>query len=152
MAKRIIFTPVLDSNGKQVVRQPQNGEWAKSEYGFGLWDYINPCKYHYPIYTRSEEEMPVPEKWRTGYYQVTLRVADRGGKFTQRNRRTAEGGCYFVVRPAQPGRDSRILLQLSTNTYNAYNNWGGFSLYAFHGQGGNQGHRVSFQRPPWLLR
>jgi hypothetical protein len=93
----------------------------------------------------------IPAQWRTGYYQVTLRAADRGGKFTQRNRRTAEGSCYFVVRPAQPGKDAKVLLQLSTNTYNAYNNWGGFSLYAYHGQGGNQGHRVSFQRPPSTL-
>ena len=95
--------------------------------------------------------MKIPAQWRTGYYQVTLRASDRGGKFTQRNRRTAEGGCYFVMRPAQPGREAKILLQLSTNTYNAYNNWGGFSLYSYHGQGGNQGHRVSFQRPPSSL-
>ena len=47
-----------------------------------------------------------------------------------------------------PGKTSRVLLQLSTNTYNAYNNWGGFSLYAYNGKGGNQGHQVSFQRPP----
>jgi hypothetical protein len=39
------------------------------------------------------------------------------------------------------------LLQLSTNTYNAYNNWGGSSLYAFHGRANLQGHRVSFDRP-----
>lgn len=87
-------------------------------------------------------------EWRSGYYQVTLRVSDGGGKFTQRNRRTAEGSCYFVLRPAEPGKASRILLQLSTHTYNAYNNWGGFSLYAYNGRGGNQGHRVSYERPP----
>jgi hypothetical protein len=39
------------------------------------------------------------------------------------------------------------LLQLATNTYNAYNNWGGGSLYGFHGRAGLQGHRVSFDRP-----
>jgi hypothetical protein len=54
---------------------------------------------------------------------------------------------YFVVRSAHPGRDTKILLQLATNTYNAYNNWGGFSLYAYNGRGKNQGSRVSFHRP-----
>jgi hypothetical protein len=34
----------------------------------------------------------------------------------------------FVIRPAEPGA-SRILCQLSFNTYQAYNPWGGFSFY-----------------------
>ncbi len=90
----------------------------------------------------------IPAEWRSGYYHVSFRARDGGGKFTQRNTRTAEGSCYFVLRPAEPGKASKILLQLSTHTYNAYNNWGGFSLYAYHGRGGNQGHRVSYERPP----
>ncbi|MFI5457631.1 MAG: N,N-dimethylformamidase beta subunit family domain-containing protein [Isosphaerales bacterium] len=32
----------------------------------------------------------VPADWRSGYYNVRLRVADNGGKFVGRNRRTAE--------------------------------------------------------------
>jgi hypothetical protein len=92
--------------------------------------------------------LPIPDSWKTGYYTVRMRVADRGGEFTQRNERTAQGTCFFVVRPAHPGRDTQILLQLSTNTYNAYNNWGGFSLYAYHGKDHVQGRRVSFDRPP----
>ncbi len=92
--------------------------------------------------------MKIPEAWRSGYYHVTLRARDGGGKYVQRNSRTAEGSCYFIVRPAEPGKETKILLQLATHTYNAYNNWGGFSLYAFHGRGGNQGHRVSSERPP----
>lgn len=92
--------------------------------------------------------LTVPNEWRSGYYEVRLRVSDRGGRFTGRGRRTAESTCFFVVRSASPGTDTKILLQLSTNTYNAYNNWGGFSLYAYHGRGGVQGHRVSFDRPP----
>ncbi len=66
---------------------------------------------------------------------------------TQRGRRTAESDLYFVVRPKSPGSTSKILLQLSANTYNAYNNWGGFSLYAYNGRAKNQGSRVSFHRP-----
>ena len=93
-------------------------------------------------------KLNIPAAWRSGYYHVALRVRDGGGKFIQRNTRTAEGSCHFVLRAAEPGRDTKILLQLASNTYNAYNNWGGFSLYAYHGRGGIQGHRVAFERPP----
>ena len=91
--------------------------------------------------------MPIPTDWPAGYYQVTFRVADSGGKFVVRNRRTAEADTFFVVRSAEPGVNSKILLQLATNTYNAYTNWGGGSLYGFHGRAKLQGNRVSFQRP-----
>lgn len=95
--------------------------------------------------------VPIPAEWRSGYYVVRFSVTDGGGKWTQRGRRTAEGECYFVLRSSAPGTSSKILVELPTNTYNAYNNWGGFSLYAYHGRGGNQGYRVSFSRPPISL-
>ena len=91
--------------------------------------------------------VPVAESWRSGYYVASLRAEDNGGAYTQRGRRTAESDLYFVVRPKSPGSTSKILLQLSANTYNAYNNWGGFSLYAYNGRAKNQGSRVSFHRP-----
>ena len=78
----------------------------------------------------------IPAEWKTGYYRALLE-ADNGGK----------GSLFFVVRSSQPGQDTKILLQLATNTYNAYTNWGGHSLYSYHGRGGLQGHRVSFARP-----
>jgi hypothetical protein len=91
--------------------------------------------------------LEIPREWRSGYYEVRLRVEDRGGKFIGRNRRSAEGELFFIVRSPEPGVASPILLQLATNTYNAYNNWGGSSLYGYHGRAGLQGHRVSFDRP-----
>ena len=54
---------------------------------------------------------------------------------------------YFVVRSPKPGQTARILVPLSTNTYNAYNNWGGYSLYSYNGRDKVQGRRVSFDRP-----
>jgi hypothetical protein len=90
----------------------------------------------------------VPADWKSGYYSISLSVEDGGGAFIQRGRRTASGEAYFVLRASEPGKTSPILLQLSTNTYNAYNNWGGHSLYAYHDRDGLQGNRVSFQRPP----
>ena len=90
--------------------------------------------------------LEVPASWRCGYYEFALRAEDQGGKFVGRGRRTAESRGFFIVRPSGP-TDARILLQLATNTYSAYNNWGGYSFYSYHGRGGLQGHRVSFDRP-----
>jgi len=90
----------------------------------------------------------IPADWKSGYYSISLTVEDRGGEFVQRGRRTASGEAFFVIRATQPGQSSQILLQLATNTYNAYNNWGGHSLYAYHARAKLQGHRVSFDRPP----
>ncbi len=115
---------------------------------------IKGAAYDIPEYASSQgcgwppaHAFGVGHDWRSGYYEVTLSVRDHGGGFTHRTRRRAEGVLHFVVRAAAPGRDSKMLLQLATNTYNAYNNWGGYSLYAYHGRGGVQGHRVSFDRP-----
>lgn len=77
----------------------------------------------------------IPEDQRSGYYEVILRSTDeRTGQLT-------EGRAFFVVRPraAQP-RNGAILLVLATNTYSAYNDWGGPSLYTGSSQ-------VSFRRP-----
>ncbi|NNM30426.1 MAG: hypothetical protein HKO57_12970, partial [Akkermansiaceae bacterium] len=93
--------------------------------------------------------LPIPADWKSGYYRVVLRTGDRGEKFVRRASRSARATCFFVLREAPDIEDpAPILLQLATNTYNAYNNWGGFSLYAYHSRGGNAGHRVSFHRPP----
>ncbi|MBL9117534.1 MAG: hypothetical protein JNJ83_21190 [Verrucomicrobiaceae bacterium] len=92
--------------------------------------------------------VPVGNDWKSGFYEVAFQVSDNGGKWTHRGRRQAEGRAFFIVRQAAPGSTSKILLQLCTNTYNAYNNWGGFSVYAYNSLSKNQGSRVSFQRPP----
>ncbi len=81
----------------------------------------------------------VPRDWTSGYYEATLTGRDGD--------QTASGNLFFVVRSATPGKQASILLQLSTNTYNAYTNWGGHSLYGYHDRDGIQGHRVSFDRP-----
>lgn len=92
-------------------------------------------------------EFVVPDVWRSGYYEATLRASDSGGEFVGRGRRTAEAKLFFVVRPTMPGSNTKVLLQLTTNTYNAYNNWGGHSLYGYHARNKLQGTRVSFYRP-----
>lgn len=83
--------------------------------------------------------LTIPPSWRTGYYEVQLRGDSGEG--------SSRASLFFIVRNAKPDEGSRILLQLATNTYNAYTNWGGHSLYSYHDRDGLQGHRVSFDRP-----
>ena len=73
----------------------------------------------------------IPDTWKSGYYVAKMKVADTGSAFSYRNNRTAEGTLFFVVRAAQPGHNTKILIQLATNSYNAYNNWGGFSPVSY---------------------
>jgi len=76
--------------------------------------------------------LDVDGQWRSGYYEVVLEV-DIDGK----QRRTH---AFFVVRPAPGAANAKILLALSTNTWHAYNDFGGPNLYT-------GGTSVSLQRP-----
>ncbi len=53
-------------------------------------------------------QLTIPADWSTGYYEVTLTAKDKGGQFTHRVNRTASSKCFFVVRAAKPGVDSRF--------------------------------------------
>jgi hypothetical protein len=79
----------------------------------------------------------IPAHWRSGYYEVVLRT---GAGFRH------ETVGYFVVRAAD-AHPERPLLVLTTNTWNAYNDFGGTNLYT-------GGTHASFQRPmaPGFLR
>jgi hypothetical protein len=52
--------------------------------------------------------------------------------------------CFWVVR--NPARSGRVLVRLGTNTYQAYNDWGGHSIYP-NDDDENRGLIVSFDRP-----
>lgn len=78
----------------------------------------------------------VPASWRSGYYEIVVR--------------TTVGSChetvgFFVVRATEPD-PVRPLLVLSTNTWNAYNDFGGSNLYTTFGRP-VAATRVSFARP-----
>lgn len=75
--------------------------------------------------------VPTDETWPSGFYLVTLTAHDAPAD-------RAKGYAAFVVRGGR--RRATALLVLATNTYNAYNSWGGCSLYT-------GGKRVSFARP-----
>lgn len=69
--------------------------------------------------------------WRSGYYEVVLEV-DVDGRIRREH-------AFFVVRPPADS-SARILLALSTNTWHAYNDFGGRNFYM-------RATQVSLQRP-----
>lgn len=77
-------------------------------------------------------EVPTGIDWRSGFYLATLTAHGAPAGCD-----TAHAG--FVVR-GNPTARCAALWVLDTNTWNAYNTWGGQSLYT-------GGHRVSFARP-----
>lgn len=78
-------------------------------------------------------QIPVGE-WASGFHLVTLTAhgAAEG--------REVAHACFVVRPPRGQKRPGRALLVLATNTWNAYNTWGGMSLYT-------GGREVSFSRP-----
>lgn len=86
-------------------------------------------------------ELTIPTDWVSGIYIAKLVRPDTGG----------ENYILFVVRDDQ--RKSAILYQQSVTTYQAYNPYGGKSLYDTHSNGcttvtgSRRGISVSFDRP-----
>lgn len=97
-----------------------------------------------PAYTLS-----IPNDWASGVYMVKL-TAGRDDALGD------EAYIQFVVR--DDARHSDLLVQLPANTYQAYNQWGGASLYksarhgVLHADGSLSAVKVSFNRPYAGLR
>jgi len=85
-------------------------------------------------------QLQVPDSWLSGVYLALL--TDRNSKQTY---------VPFVVR--QDDRPAALLFKTSFNTYQAYNAWGGKSLYDYNSRGGKTvggspaGVKASFNRP-----
>ena len=83
--------------------------------------------------------------WPAGYYSADF-VSDissprEGQPGSFRDAHIAQ----IIVRPARPRGE--VLVKLGTNTYQAYNDWGGFSLYTGGRDEMARGPMVSFDRP-----
>ncbi|MEY2591878.1 MAG: hypothetical protein QOJ67_3862 [Acidimicrobiaceae bacterium] len=74
----------------------------------------------------------VDPAWRSGYYEVVLEIEVDG--------KARRDHAFFVVRPKIGESSAPILLALSTNTWHAYNDFGGWNLYT-------GATSVSLQRP-----
>jgi hypothetical protein len=100
----------------------------------------------------------IPSTWPSGFYYAKL--------FLPGHEQDSVGYIPFVVRAANPGSTSKTLCVIAWNTYQAYNWWGGGSLYYYTGIFGSEDssagtpsipviRKVSFRRPfgvqwvPW---
>jgi hypothetical protein len=88
---------------------------------------LTECRWNSPYVVRTQAS------WKSGVYLAKLTTTAGKSSYVM-----------FVVR--DDANPSPYLLQLGINTYQAYNNWGGRSLYNFNSTGGNA-HKVSLNRP-----
>jgi uncharacterized repeat protein (TIGR01451 family) len=79
------------------------------------------------------DSFQLPPDAVSGYYRVRFLLA------------SGQAAATFVIVRAPPGVQSAILVQVPVNTWEAYNAWGGRSLYDLPGAA--RANRVSFDRP-----
>ena len=85
----------------------------------------------------------VGSDWVSGYYQIRAQMLTGAGA-------GASATTYLVVRARRSHSD--VLVQVPVNTWEAYNGWGGKSLYDISSTNAKPAIRVSFDRPfAWWL-
>jgi hypothetical protein len=82
------------------------------------------------VYTLS-----IPANWTSGLYYATFGSGSQGCTVP------------FVVRPVSPTAGVKVLVQIPVTTAQAYNNYGGKSLYSYNSTGSVPATKVSFDRP-----
>jgi len=92
------------------------------------------CRWENPIELTIPGRTSQEEPWPSGYYLAKLTAEPTG----------EQSYILFVVR--EDARPSIYLVQSSVTTFQAYNNWGGKSLYDFNSAGG-RAVAVSLSRP-----
>jgi len=92
-----------------------------------------PIRANWPI----TDTLHVGDDWTSGYYlaEATITYGIDYGRVAS---------AIFIVHPNDATTGSKILVQVPVNTWEAYNSWGGKSLYDFTG---DRMYRVSFERP-----
>jgi hypothetical protein len=85
----------------------------------------------------TTDTLAIDPTWVSGYYLIRVLLLD--GPQPGRSATT-----YLIVNSPQP--DTRMLIQVPVNTWQAYNPWGGRSTYDLSGLGPRANH-VSFDRP-----
>jgi hypothetical protein len=91
--------------------------------------FINGCNW------KASAEITIPLTWASGVYEADFPSADTMKKL------------IFIVREKDLGKHSKIVICLTANTWQAYNNWGGRSLYDFNSYSQTASVKISFNRP-----
>lgn len=94
---------------------------------------VQPQRANWPV----TDVLHTDPQWTSGYYLVEA-VATNTSSLGR------IGETYFVLHQPSDQTPSQILVQAPVNTWEAYNNWGGRSLYNFPLP---RAYRVSFERP-----
>jgi hypothetical protein len=87
---------------------------------------------------RVTDDVEIPADAVSGYYEAKLEIASGAHA-------GAVGSVPLIVRQSPAARPSAVLVQVPVNTWEAYNPWGGKSLYQFNT--GRHAVEVSFDRP-----
>ncbi len=104
-----VFYPLYDKNGVAIYP----GDTSRFPV-----DYCTGCNWS------SAFSITIPSNWPSGFYYAKLTLSADASKV---------GVIPFVVKEDQPGSTSNILLVIAWNTYQAYNYFGGGSLYWWTG-------------------
>ncbi len=91
--------------------------------------YANGCAW------KSTAEILITDDWKSGVYEADFPISSGYEKL------------IFIVREKVLGSYSNTVVCLTLNTWQAYNNWGGKSLYPFNSTDGISTPKVSFERP-----
>jgi len=91
--------------------------------------------YFYGCKWKKNAGIIIPNEWSSGVYEADLPTSS-GIK-----------PIIFVVREKILASTSKILVNLTTNTWQAYNNYGGKSLYHFNSTNTDECPRLSLNRP-----
>jgi hypothetical protein len=86
------------------------------------------------------QQLEIPTDWVSGYYfaHFQLTSGPNAGRVST---------TWFIVREAASAHKAPILVQASATTWQAYNGWGGGSLYEFNSPNGRRAAKVAFDRP-----
>ncbi|MCO5120436.1 MAG: hypothetical protein M9951_12485 [Burkholderiaceae bacterium] len=77
----------------------------------------------------------IPENWKSGLYRASFSTADGINEV------------YFVVRAKNPGSGSKIVVSVPMTTAQAYNAWGGKSVYEYNSSSDTKAEKLSMSRP-----
>ena len=96
---------------------------------------VSDSAYSYGCNWLPTAEIVVPPSWNTGVYEADFPTT------------TGLHKLIFVVKSQSLGSTSKTLVCLTVNTWQAYNNWGGKSVYNYNSTNTKAAVKVSFNRP-----
>ncbi len=96
---------------------------------------IGDSSYWYGCQWNETYRFIIPESWQPGVYKARFPVSNGTREI------------LFFVREPVPGTHSNILMVINQNTWNAYNNFGGKSIYDNRSSNNVRSYKVSFLRP-----